>query len=408
MEKPRPWVGWVAFLYFAQGFPAGIVQDALPVFMRVHGARLADIGLLSLATLPWSAKFLWAPLVDRLGDRQAWIRASLFSLALVLLILAGSSFSDPGLAFLLLVLAFVVASATQDIATDAYTIEIVDRESLGPANGLRVTAYRAALVAAGGLLVALSSVVDVAYLLAASALLFALGANAIAGAPRAGPPQPREGARLSQPIGELLSRKGAIALGLFALTYKLGDFALAPMARPFFADSGFSPVEIGAALGTVGVLASVTGALAGGLLTARLRVVRALLVLGALQAVSNLAYVFASACEPRAFVLYATSAVESFCSGLATAPFLALLMSACRRQHAATQYALLSALATVGRALGGAPSGWAVEQVGYTSYFAWTFVIALLGLAPLVGFRSSLARFAGEDVTPAPRSSPLP
>jgi PAT family beta-lactamase induction signal transducer AmpG len=160
------------------------------------------------------------------------------------------------------------------------------------------------------------------------------------------------------------------------LTFKLGDMALGPMVRPFWVDRSFTPVQIGAIPGTLGVVSTICGALLGGALTKRWGVFRALWILGIAQAGSNLMYAAAAALPPSTPLLYAASVVESFCGGLGTAPFLALLMQLCDREHAATQYALLSALFGLTRVVAGGLSGWATEQLGYATYFTLTFILA--------------------------------
>src|SRR6266404_494210 len=148
---------WISLLYFAEGFPFGIVADNLPVYFRVHGVSLTDIGLMSLLGAPWTLKVLWSPLVDRFGRRSAWILGCLLVMATVLYILPFVDPARPGVFLWGLLLVFTVASATQDIAIDAYTIGLLDAGEEGAANGVRVSAYRAALIASGGGLVILAN-----------------------------------------------------------------------------------------------------------------------------------------------------------------------------------------------------------------------------------------------------------
>src|SRR3990172_10971571 len=150
---------WVAILYFAEGFPFGIVNGAVPVFLRIHGVRLAEIGLLSLVGLAWTLKFLWAPAVDLWGQRRTWVVGCQILLTLGLLASLTVDPSRVSGSLWTVVLVLAIFSATQDIAIDAYTIELLDEKELGPANGVRVTAYRVALIAAGGLFVALAGTV---------------------------------------------------------------------------------------------------------------------------------------------------------------------------------------------------------------------------------------------------------
>jgi PAT family beta-lactamase induction signal transducer AmpG len=376
----------VAILYFAEGFPFGLIKDALPVFFRVHGVRLADIGLLTLVGLPWSLKFLWAPAVDLWGQRRTWILGcqTLLVLGILALLAADPSQVTAGLWALLLSLA--VLSATQDIAIDAYTIELLDEAEMGPANGLRVTTYRIALISAGGMLVAVAGLIGWGTAFAAAAIL--MGGMVLLSWRMPQPKRPRVaagvpargGAALQDavwaPLKQFFAHPGFISVLCFILLYKLGDMALGPMVRPFWVDRDFSMLQIGAVPGTLGVVTTVLGALLGGSLTKRWGVLRALWLLGIAQAVSNLTYAAAATFPPSTTLMYTASIVESFCGGLGTAPFLAFLMSICDKMHAATQYALLSALFAPAGLAAATLSGWAVERLGYAAYFTLTFFLA--------------------------------
>jgi MFS transporter, PAT family, beta-lactamase induction signal transducer AmpG len=285
---------------------------------------------------------------------------------------------------------------------------LLDPAEMGPANGLRVTAYRVALIAAGGLFVALAGLVGWPAAFAGAGLLMGVSClcavrmptvasrPGLAGAPR--------GALLDvilEPLRQFARVPGFAYVVLFVLTFKLGDMALGPMVRPFWVDRHFTPVQIGAIPGTLGVIATIAGALVGGHLTGRWGAFRALWILGIAQAASNLVYVAAAALPPSTPLMYAASVVESFCGGLGTAPFLAFLMNICDKAHAATQYALLSALFGLTRVLSGALSGWATESLGYTVYFTLTFVLAWPALLLLPRVRGWSAQRADQTDRPA-------
>jgi PAT family beta-lactamase induction signal transducer AmpG len=401
---------WVAVLYFAEGFPFGLIKDTLPVFFRVHGVRLADIGLLTLVGLPWSLKFLWAPAVDLWGHRRTWILACQALLIIGILALLAVDPSRVTAVTWALLVSLAILSATQDIAIDAYTIELLDEEEMGPANGLRVTTYRIALISAGGALVALAGLMSwpTAFLAAAAlmggAVLFSWRMPHPQ-RPRRSVANPERGVGAIRdamwiPLRQFFAHPGFVSVLCFILLYKLGDMALGPMVRPFWVDRQFSMLQIGAVPGTVGVVATVLGALLGGSLTKRWGVIRALWLLGIAQAASNLTYAVAAAFPPSTPLMYTASVVESLCGGLGTAPFLAFLMTICDKNHAATQYALLSALfAPVGLAAA-TVSGWAVERVGYTAYFGVTFFLAWPALLLLPWVRRwTVARTAALHAT---------
>ncbi|HEX6106433.1 MAG TPA: MFS transporter [Gemmatimonadales bacterium] len=383
-------LSWVAALSFASGLPFGLFNDLVPVLLRARGASLAQIGLLSTLALPWALKFLWAPAVDRLGTRRRWIAASQLGLAVAVLGLALSGATvTPG--YLALLLALVALSATQDIAVDAYTIEVMDRSELGPANGARVTAYRIGMIVAGGVLVAGSAWIGwTGSLLIAAAIFLAFAAlSTLLPATRS---EHSVHEPVLEPVRELLGRPGILVAALFVLTFKLGDLALIPMVKPFWVDSGYSVQQIGWVQTTLGVGASIVGALVGGVATRRLGAFHALWVLGLVQALSNLAYWAAAMGGAPTTLMYGAAVVEQFTGGMGTAAFLTFLMTLSSRRYAATQFALMSALYRVGGLAAGAVSGVLTTRLGYADYFLLTFALALPAFALLPWLGRAAAR----------------
>ncbi len=394
-------LAWIALLYFAEGFPFGIVNDNLPVYFRVHGVSLRAIGLMGLLGLPWTLKVLWAPLVDRVGHSRRWIVGALLTMGVLM---AGLPAFDPtavGPALLALLLLLTIASATQDIAIDAYSIGLLARGEEGVANGIRVSAYRAALIVGGGGLVAIADLAGWGAVFgAASLILFALALSAarvptIAVESMAPPPW-------LPTFRAWLARPGAVAVFLFVLTYKLGDAAMGPMVKPFWLDRGLTVAEIGLVSTTLGVALSILGALCGGVFTSRFGIFRGLWMLGLAQAFSNLGYAAAAASGAGRAGIYAASALESFTGGLGTAAFLAFLMRACQKEQAATQYAVLSALFGLTRTLAAMASGFGAERFGFAWFFAFTFVLSFpsYGLLPWVKVWSE-GNAAGDRSEPA-------
>lgn len=391
-DRDRPMaslaLGWVALLYFNQGFPFGLINEAIPVYFRFLGVSLQEIGLMSLVGLPWTLKFLWAPAIDAWGTRKRWMLACQASFALLIAVIAGTQAGaalNPVFWFLLVMMA--AASATQDIAIDAYAIDMVAPQKMGLANGLRVTFYRAALVASGGLLVAAAGPLGWRNAFALASVLMAVLAVSTLAIPKSAtfgiskPQTVMEAAWI--PLRQMLNREGFWAILLFVLLFKIGDLALAPMSKPFWVDRKFSPVQIGLVPGTVGILSTILGALLGGYLTNRLGIFRALWSLGLFQAVSNLVYAGVALAPPSNELMYAAVIVEAFCGGLGTASFLSFLMSICEKNYVATQFALLTAIFGLSRSLAGAFSGFAAQKFGYSSYFAMTFLAALPAFALL-------------------------
>ncbi len=363
----------------------GIVVDNLPVYLRAHGVSLAAIGVFSSLTLPWTLKPLWAPLVDRFGQRQHWIVAALLTMALATFAIPFDDPSAPGHLFVAAVLLLTFAGATQDIAIDAYTIGLLAAGEEGVGNGVRVSAYRAALIASGGGLLLLAGRGGWPLAFYAAAGIFAALAVAAWWAPRVPLVRPPT-AVWARSFVAWLSRPGAIAVLLFILLYKLGDVSMGPMVKPFWLDSGLTIDEIALVSTTAGVGLSIAGALAGGWFTSRYGIFRALWLLGALQAASNLGYACAAGVGGGRVAIYGASMVESFTGGLGTAAFLAFLMHVCEREHAATQYALLSALFSLTRSVSAPFTGFGADHFGYTTYFALTFLLAFpaYALLPLI------------------------
>jgi MFS transporter, PAT family, beta-lactamase induction signal transducer AmpG len=375
-EAARPKLLVVAFLYFVQGSPVGVLWDVLPVYLRTQGVSLRAIGGLRLLELPFSLKVLWSPAIQRFGDRRMWVTGSMCTVALVLAVLPVVDATRPTLLLLVLLLVLTTASATQDIAIDSYTVALVDPPEQGAANGLRASAYRVALVAIGGGMVTLAQWLPWPTLFVAAGGLFValgLGARWIPGIEI-----PAEARRrwLSPFVGWIATWR-ALPLVAFVLTYKLGEFAIGPMVKPFWVDQGRSLAEIGLVPTTLGILLSIAGALAGGVFISRYGVLASVWALGAPQALSNLGYAAVAAFGWPWSALYAASMIDSFSGGLGTAAFLAFLMNVCDREHATIQYALLSSLFSLTGRLAGAVSGLGAERWGYAGYFAVTFLASL-------------------------------
>lgn len=377
---------WISLLYFAEGMPMGIVVDNLPVYLRVHGVSLAAIGVFSSLTLPWTLKPLWAPLVDRFGERRHWICAALLTMAFATFAIPLSDPTTPGALLIGAVLVLTIAGATQDIAIDAYTIGLLAPGEEGVGNGVRVSAYRAALIASGGGLLLLAGRGGWPLAFDVAAVLFAVLAIVAWRAPSI--PIVRQPAAVwARSFVTWLARPGAMAVLFFIVLYKLADVSMGPMVKPFWLDSGLTIDDIALVSTTAGVGLTIAGALAGGLFTSRYGIFHGLWALGLLQAVSNLGYAGAAFTGGGRPMIYAASMLESFTGGLGTAAFLAFLMHVCDREQAATQYALLSALFGLTRSISAPFTGLGASYFGYAGYFALTFFLALPAYALLPWIR---------------------
>ncbi len=388
--QSRKKLGIVALLYFIEGAPAAILWEVLPVYFRINGVSLRAIGGLRLLEMPYSLKVFWSPLVHRYGDRRAWVSGCMIGIAGVLAALPLIDVASVGVMVLLLILALTALSATQDVAIDSYSVGLVDRKEQGAANGVRASAYRVALVCVGGGLVFLAAALEWSTLFVVAGVVFAgLGLASLAIPQLNLPAESRE--HWLKGFTGWAGTWRVLPLVLFVLTYKLGEFSIGPMVKPFWVDYGKSiwPIredlmfQIGLVPTSFGIVLSVIGALIGGAFITRFGIFHGIWFLGLLQAVSNLGYSFVAWFDLGRFGLYGASIFESFSGGLGTAAFLAFLMNICQKEHATVQYAFLSSIFSLTGRLVGGVSGLGAEHYGYGNYFAITFFLSMPAYALL-------------------------
>ncbi len=389
----------VALVYVIEGYPMGVYQHVLSVYFRRHGVSLTEIGLLAALGFAWTAKPLWSPLVERFGSRQDWIRGALLAMAAALAALAALPANPIGAALTAVLAVYCIASATQDIAIDGYTIGLVDRGREGPANAVRTTAYRVGLAASGSGLLLLPAWIGWSETFLVAAVITAGFAAALALTPPIALPAPAE----RKPLHSLrtwLARPGVVPVVAFVILFRIGDKAMGPMLPTFWVDRGFSDTELALLANLLGAGATIAGAIAGGWCVARAGIVPALWATGALALASNLVYAAAAAWpESGRLGVYVASMLEAVSSGAVGAAFVSYLMRICEREHAAVQYAVLTGLyASVGTLLASG-SGRITEATGYASYFALTAAFA----APAFAFLTRAARWI-EPVSEETRS----
>ncbi len=405
------WV--VGALYFAEGAPYGFINITLSVYFRSQGMPLEQIGFLSILGLAWSLKLLWAPLVDRFGRRAAWIVPAQVLCAMCMALVPYYSVSPAPWGFWVLIGCLCLASATQDIAIDAYTIDLLETKELGIANGVRMGAYRVALIAAGGGLIMLSEAVGWRASFVGAALLMGVMALVVFCCPdfqrprlypSASKPQaPQVWRQLVEAVQGVRQLPHVWAVILFILLFKLGDSWMGSMVSPFWVDMGFSRTEIGLISGSFGAVATIVGSLVGGCCTSRWGIAPALFVLGAFQALSNLGYWLAAWPGVWRYTTYLASLGESFTGGMGSAAFMAFLMSLCDKRHSATHYAFYSMLFGLTRSLAGYLGGLSAARFGYELFFLYTFLAALPAFAllpwilPVVRQREAVIEEIAED-----------
>ena len=401
-----PRMALMAVLGFSSGLPVALTSTTLQVWMAKVGIDLPTIGMLSLVGVPYTLKFLWSPFMDRfvppwLGRRRGWI----ILVQLVLCVsIAGMGFSSPARALAALgVLACFVAfgSASQDIVIDAYRTDLLRTEERGAGTAVSIVGWRVGALVSGGVALVLSDHIGwrSTYLLMAGLMVIGMAGVLVAPEPdtRVGAPGSMREA-VWGPLKEFFSRPSAVMLLLAIVLYKLGDAYAGSLTSVFLIKLGFSASDVGKINKGLGLLSLLTGAALGGSLMVRLGLFRSLLFFGILQPISNLSFmVLAWTGKSYGAMAFAVS-FENLCGGMGTAAFVAFLMSLCNRRYTATQYALLSSLAALGRVFIAPTSGFVVQRVGWANFFLLAAVTAVPGLLLIWRLRSRIDGTAGAQL----------
>jgi len=387
----------VAFLMgFYGGVPLLLTGSVMQAWMKEAGVDLATIGLFALVGLPYTFKFVWAPLFDRfklprIGRRRGWLIIAQTLLAVAIAALAFvEPANNPGI---LAAIAFLVTffSASQDTLIDAYRREsLADREQ-GLGASLYVNGYRLGMLVAsgGGLILADFISFSQVYLLMAAVVLTGLIVSSLAPEPQDAANAPRSlSEAVVQPFLQFFQRQDALWILFFILLYKMGDTVASQMTTPFYLDIGYSKTEIGAVVKLFGFWATVLGGLLGGTLILRFGIYATLWQFGLLQALSTAAFVILTHTGSNLVALTAVISFENLSAGMGTASFIAFMASQTDKRFTATQYALLSSLMGVPRVLIAAPSGWLANLMGWQMFFFACAVMAIPGLLVLLRFRS--------------------
>ena len=392
-------IACVALLGFSSGLPLALTGGTLQAWLTVTGVDIRTIAWFSWVGVPYVVKFLWSPLMDRfvppaLGRRRGWMLATQLGLMAGL---AGMAFTAPSEELLLvgaIALWIAFMSASQDIVIDAWRADVLEAHERGMGAALGVLGYRLAMLVSGGVALILADRIGWQATYLCMAALMALGMLTTFWAPEpATPPQvPRTLAEaVVGPLREYFTRPGALTMLALIVLYKFGDALAGTLTTAFLIRGvGFTPTDVGVVNKGLGLASLLAGAFVGGLLLTRMTLFRALMLFGVLQAVSNLSFAVLAWAGKSYPLLVAAVALENLASGMGTAAFVALAMSLCNVSFSATQYALLSALATVGRVLFGPATGEMVVLMGWGPFFVATFVAALPGLWVLWLLRTRL------------------
>jgi MFS transporter, PAT family, beta-lactamase induction signal transducer AmpG len=415
----------VMFLGFSSGLPLALSGSTLLVWMREAGVNLGTIGLFALVGTPYTIKFLWSPLIDaldvpvlsrRFGRRRGWLLLAQF-LLIVAIILLGAC--DPSVSpFLVAIGALLVAtaSATQDIVVDAFRIESLDENEQAAGMASYVAAYRIGmLVSTAGALFLVSGLQgaglgyhaawSTGYAMMAALVLIGVATTLFATEPEKSRAADATHARentlqrvIDAAVGafsEFLTRDMAFAALAFVVLFKFTDALSGAMTAPFVIDLGFSRNEYAAIIKGVGLAATLIGGFAGGFVARAYSLPASLLIGGILQGVANLTFSWQAVLGHNAAWLTLAIVAENFTSAIGTVIFVAYLSALCRNPlHTATQYALLTALAAVGRTYLSSGAGFIAAATGWAGFFV---VCAFAGLPALIllGWLNARGHFDG-------------
>ena len=387
---------------FSSGLPLGLVYVAIPDWMRSIGVDIKIVGLITLAQAPWSFKVLWAPLLDRfvppfLGRRRGWAAIAQVALFLGTLALAGvSRHPDSPWVIAALALAIAFAAATQDIAVDAYAVDVLKPDEQGVAVGFRTASYLMAMRLAGAFAITFASWWSwpTVLVLIAACYLPLIVTTSLAPKPEEAHEPPRSlRDAVWQPFVGFLSRPFALQILAFVILYKLSDVMANALLRPFLHDMGYNQTDRGVLLGLVTWGSTGVGALAGGIVTTGLGVGRALWVFGIIQSLSNIGYIAVALSPVNRSLMLAATGFETFASGMGTGAFSVLLLRLTQKRFSATQYSLMSSLFALPRILSGPVAGFLVDAIGWVAYF-WVAVAA--GIPGLI-FLRRFAPIGGQE-----------
>jgi PAT family beta-lactamase induction signal transducer AmpG len=416
-------------LGFASGLPLLLTFSTLSAWLASVGVGRAAIGAFALVGAPYSLKFLWSPLIDRLppplplGRRRGWGIA--IQLALIAAVIA-LGWCNPrihltAIAALALLVAFL--SASQDVVIDAYRVESLETRQQGPGAGMIQTGYRLAMLTAGAgaLLIADRAGWFAAYATMAALLGLGLITFLLAPEPSVSMDTPGVQCRSEEsvrawlatsvigPFVDFMRHPYWLMILIFIFGYKLGEALAGVMAMPLYISLHFSLGEIAAMSKLVGFIATIIGALVGGILTARIGVFRSLLLCGVLQSAGNLFYVLQATGGHRLDYLALCVAAENLTSAMAGAALIAYLSDLCSPAYTATQYALLSSLAAVGRTMVAAWAGVLADALGWPRFFLMTTIVTVpaLLIILLLSRRTSIETESHSNARfPHPQSEP--
>ncbi|MGZ3772861.1 MAG: AmpG family muropeptide MFS transporter [Pseudobdellovibrionaceae bacterium] len=389
----------IFLLGFSSGLPLLLTGGTLKTWLAREHVDISTIGYFSWVGMAYSLKFLWSPLLDRftlfkVGRRRSWMLVTQILLMASIYVIGTLNPLQNLSAMAVIAVLIAFFSATQDIAIDAYRREILSNEELGLGSSLGIYGYRIALLLSGGAGIGLvgSSIWPITwgqlYFLMAACMIVGVVTTLFAPEPKleGAPPRNLKEA-IIEPFAEFLKRPGAWFILLFVFMFKLGDALSGAMLNPYYVEVGFSNTDIGLIAKTFGLMSSLVGLFFGGLIIYYIGIFRSLWFFGILQGLSTAAFALLVHTGPKAWALATVVVFEDISSGMGSAAFVAFLGTLSNKKYTATQYAILSSIATLGRNFFSGFTGNMVKGLGWDFFFYVCALIAIPGLLMLVGMR---------------------
>ncbi|MDP1821803.1 MAG: AmpG family muropeptide MFS transporter [Archangium sp.] len=395
---------------FSSGLPLSLTASTMQAWMKDSGVDLTTIGAFALVGIPYSLKFLWAPVLDRytlpfLGRRRGWILVTQIFLAAAI---AAMGLVDPKehlglLALLALCVAF--GSASQDVVIDAWRTETLTVDEYGAGAAAQTIGYRGAMLVSGAVALALADTLPwrTVYLMMAGVMTLSIAYTLFAAEPKVAARPPRTLTEAAVfPLVEFLKRKGSIENLAFIILYKLDVVMALALTTPFLQELGFTKTVIAGVNKGGGLAAVILGTVAGGALLPKLGMKKALWAFGVLQGIATLSFLALSIVGKNYALMVFAICADNFFSGMGTAAYAAFLMSLCNPKFTATQFALLSSLMALTRTVAGAPTGWLAEHLGWPTYF----VVCTLAMIPGLLLLTRFDRWKGPELEPVVQEEP--
>ena len=396
----------ILLLGFSSGLPIGLINSTLQAWYTVSGVSLMTIGWLTLVGQPYAYKFMWAPLLDRWAlfrgeRRRSWILTMQCCLGVSLIAMAFFHPNQMPMTLAIVAVFVAIFSATQDTAIDAYRTELLSDSERGLGVSANTVAYRVAMIVSSGLALILASQLGfkTMYIIMGCSFFGLMWVTWKSPNPieTLVPPTTLKNVVIES-WRSFFSTKNAVLILLFIVMYKLCDAVALSLSTTFLIRGvGFSLLQIGAISKIVGFSAALLGSVLGGVLMPYLGIYRSLWYFGMLQMLSNLLYAWLAVVGKNIVVMSIAIFGENFCSGLATVAFVVFLMQLCDRRYTATQYALFSATAALGRIFIGPLSAVIVQHFGWIDFYIFSSLIGLPSLILLWKFnQQALFQRVGE------------